>query len=91
MNDIILSRAKALRHVKDYLIRYELQHCGSLHAYIVLWIQKDDIEQVTNNIIAVIPATYDEEKEEFIEPTDEFQRTLFKMVIWKQLHSCGER
>jgi hypothetical protein len=44
MNDIILFGTRALGHVKDYLIRYELQHHGSLHAHIILWIQEDDAE-----------------------------------------------
>jgi hypothetical protein len=44
MNNIILSEAGALGRVKDYLIQYELQHCGSLHAHIILWINDDDVE-----------------------------------------------
>jgi hypothetical protein len=71
MNEIILSKTGALGRVKDYLIRYELQHCGSLHAHIILWIEDNDVERVTNEITAVIPASYDDEKKEFIEPTDD--------------------
>jgi hypothetical protein len=44
VNDIIFSGARALGHVKDYLIRYELQYRGSLHAHIIHWIQEDDVE-----------------------------------------------
>jgi hypothetical protein len=44
-----------------------------------------------NEIIAIVPTAYDDEKEEFIEPTNDMQRELFKMVTRKQLHTCGER
>jgi hypothetical protein len=63
MNDIILFGARLLGHVKEYLIRYELQHYRSLHAHIILWIEKDDVDRVTNKITVVIPTTYDDGKE----------------------------
>jgi uncharacterized protein YlbG (UPF0298 family) len=90
MNEIIFSEARALGRVKDYPIWYEVQHRGSLHAYIILWIQDDDVEWITNEITTVVPAAYDNKKEEFIEQTDDLQKTLFSMVRRKQLHSYGE-
>jgi hypothetical protein len=37
----------------------------------------------------VVPVAYDDKKEEFIEPTDDMQRTLFRW--YQQLHTCGEQ
>ena len=73
MNEIILPNASALGCVKDYLIRYELQHRGLLHAHIILWIEDDDIERLMNEITALVPTTYDNKKEESLN-----QRTTCK-------------
>jgi hypothetical protein len=54
MNETILSEAGAFRHIKDYLILYELQHCGSLYAYIILWIEKYNVERITDEITTTI-------------------------------------
>jgi hypothetical protein len=95
MNDIILLDVGALGHVKDYLIRYKLQHRGLLHAYVILWMslwieEDDDVELVTNEITAIALAVYDEGKKEFIESMDDLQKILFKMVTRKLLHSSSK-
>ncbi|MCO5551949.1 hypothetical protein L7F22_005456 [Adiantum nelumboides] len=56
LNAHILGGKAILGHVLHYLIRYEIQNRGSLHAHIILWISKDDIENVANEIMAYIPA-----------------------------------
>jgi hypothetical protein len=54
--------------IKEYVIHYEIQQHGSLHAHIILWVVENDIENITNEIVAFIPTTFDEKKE-FIQPT----------------------
>jgi hypothetical protein len=61
-----------------------------LHAHIILWIEDGDVEQILNEITVVVSAAYDDEKEEFIEPTNDIQRKLFKMVLRKQLYTCDK-
>jgi hypothetical protein len=35
-------------------------HLGSIHAHIILWINDIDVDRITNEIVAMIPATIDE-------------------------------
>jgi hypothetical protein len=60
MQQLLLSSQHLLGIVKEYVIHYEIQQRGSLHAHIILWVVKNDIENITNEIIAFIPATFDE-------------------------------
>jgi hypothetical protein len=46
---------------------YEVQHILSLHAHIILWLHKDDMDRVMNEILAFVPAIYDETLKSFIE------------------------
>jgi hypothetical protein len=55
--------------IKEYVIHYEIQQHGSLHAHIILWVVENDIENITNEIVAFIPTTFDGKKKEFIQPT----------------------
>ncbi len=48
--------------IKEYVLHYEIQQCGSLHAHITLWVVKIDIENITNEIVAFLPTTIDEKK-----------------------------
>jgi len=48
--------------IKEYVIHYEIQQCGSLHAHIILWAVENDIENITNEIVAFLPTTFDEKK-----------------------------
>jgi hypothetical protein len=59
MQQLLLSSQHLLDTIKEYVIHYEIQ-LGSLHAYIILWVVKNDIESITNEIIAFILATFDE-------------------------------
>jgi hypothetical protein len=71
-----------------YVIRYEEQGRGSLHAHIILWLDPSDIERVTNEICAVIPAEFNEATGEFIPPSDPESFALFHLVHRKNQHSC---
>src|ERR1700738_1838065 len=50
-----------------------------------------DVERITNEITAALPATFDTTIEEFLEPIDSHQNKLFKIVMRKQLHTCNFR
>ena len=91
LHSYILSGSRILGCVKEYVVRYEIQFRGSLHAHIILWIENSDVEYVANEITATVPAVFDTTLKFFLEPTDSHQKRLFKEVMRKQLHSCGSR
>ena len=91
MHDILLCGPKILGTIDQYVIQYELQSRGSVHAHIILWMNQVDIERVTNEIIATTPATFDTTIGEFLEPADSHQNNLFKIVMREQLHMCNFR
>jgi hypothetical protein len=66
-------------------------HLGSVHAHIILWINDVDVDRITNEIVAMVPATIDEQFGKFILPDNEHDLTLFKLVERKQMHQCGSR
>ncbi len=65
-------------------------HLGSVHAHIILWINDVDVDRITNEIVAMVPATIDEQSGKFILPDNEHDLTLFKLVERKQIHQCGQ-
>jgi hypothetical protein len=67
-NKLVSSSQHLLGTIKEYVIHYEIQQLGSLHAHIILWVVKNDIENITNEIIAFIPATFDEKKRNLHNP-----------------------
>jgi len=78
-----------LGRVTHYVIRYEVQHRGSLHAHIILWVETDDIDKVAAEITAMIPADFDNDSMSFTDPTCPQQTTLKNLVLRKQIHQCG--
>jgi len=66
-------------------------HLGCVHAHIILWINDIDVDRVTNEIVAMIPITIDEQFGKFILLDNEQDLTLFKLVERKQMHQCGSR
>jgi hypothetical protein len=80
MQQLLLSSQHLLGTIKEYVICYEIQHLDSLHAHIILWVIKNDIESITNEIISFIPATFDEKKN-IIQPTNGMQNTLYKIIM----------
>jgi hypothetical protein len=55
-------------------------HVGFVHAHVILWINDIDIDHITNEIIAMVPATINEQSGKFMLPDNEHDLTLFKLV-----------
>jgi len=66
-------------------------YLGFVHAHIILWIDDVDVDHITNEIVAMVPATIDQQSKKFILPDNEHDLTLFKLVEQKQMHQCGSR
>ena len=77
-----------LGRVSHYVVRYEVQSRHSLHAHIVLWIDEADVEKVSSEIIAYVPAIWDKIHRQWIMPDDPIQAEIVKLVLRKQLHKC---
>lgn len=80
-----------LGRIQHYIIRYEFQNRGSCHAHIILWVYPDDVEQVTNEIVAVVPGEFDHHLQSFRQPTDPLEAKLQQFVLQKQIHTCGKQ
>jgi hypothetical protein len=52
---------------------------------------ENDIECITNEIITFVPTMFNNNKNEFIDPTDAMQHNLYKLVMRKKLQTCGNR
>ena len=77
--------------VDHYVMRFEVQGRGSLHAHILLWIDPVDQDRVKNEISAFVPAEWDAATDSFIEPDaskEPERHALYKMVMRKQMHRC---
>ena len=59
LHSYILLVARILGYVEEYVFRYGIQFCGSLHAHIILWIEKWDVEHIANEITATVPVVFD--------------------------------
>jgi hypothetical protein len=66
-----------LGKIKEYVIRYELQHRGSIHAHIILWVNEIDLQRIRNEMVVFIPAIFDKITKAFIPPNDSLQFILF--------------
>ncbi len=66
-------------------------HLSFVHAHIILWINDVDIDRITNEIVAMVLATIDEQFGKFILLENEHDLTLFKLVERKQIHQCRPR
>lgn len=89
-NDTASQRGhKLLGRVQHYLIRYECQGRGSLHAHIILWVHPEDVDHVASEITATMPAEFDSNDSDWIPPTDVYERKLFDIVKRKQMHYVG--
>ena len=82
---------KTLDTIDQYVIRYELQSRGSMHAHIILWINQVDIKRITNEMMVATPVIFGTTIGDFLEPIDSHQNKLFKIVMSKQLHTCNSR
>ena len=91
--DILNSKNKArggiFGRVQRYMYRYEVQERGSLHIHMVLWLHPDDIENISGEIVACVPAEFDPVAQQFIEPTNPLELQLYRLVTRKEWHKCG--
>jgi hypothetical protein len=87
MHQHIFNDNGILGKVKEYVIQYEFNiHCGFVHAHIILWVNKNDLERITNEIIVFVPTIFDDTNAKFILLSDSLQLKLFHTVLSKQLH-----
>jgi hypothetical protein len=77
MHQHILKDNGILSKIKEYVIHYELQHRGFVHAHIILWVDENDLQKITNEIITCIPNVFDNTTKTFIPPNDSLQLKLF--------------
>ena len=97
MRNYILGGPQIAGRVLHYVIRYEVQERGSLHAHIILWVHKDDIARVSAEICGAIPADFtptdpeDPSSGGVFEPcADPEAQILCDMVLRKNMHHCSE-
>jgi hypothetical protein len=77
-----------LGRVQHHVIRYEVQHRLSLHAYIIFWFHPEDLASISNDIMAYVPTIYDKVTKTFNEPSNSLEQKLFKLVVQKYIHNC---
>ncbi len=66
-------------------------HLGSIHAHIILWINDVDVDDIPNEIVAMVLATIDEQFGKFILLDSGHDLTLLKLVEQKQMYQRGSR
>jgi hypothetical protein len=88
MHQPILKDNGNLGKIKKYVVHYELQHRGFVHAHIILWVDENDLQRIKNKIKEYIPIIFDKTIKTFIPSNDSLQLKLFKMVLQKKLHEC---
>jgi hypothetical protein len=74
MHQHILKDNGILCKIKEYVTRY-----GFVHAHIILWVNENGLQRITNEIVAFIPTTFDKIIKAFIPPNDSLQ---FKLLQW---------
>ena len=62
-----------LGKVDHHVIPWEAQHRGSLHAHVLLWVDEADVDRVSDEIMAYVPATFDEEHQRWNAPDPNLQ------------------
>ena len=76
--------------VLRYMYRLEVQERGSLHVHMVLWLDPSDVDRVSSEIVACVPAEWDEATGEFIPPTDPEELLMYRLVRRKEIHKCSK-
>jgi hypothetical protein len=84
MTKYINCENRILGCVRHHMCQYEVQHRLSLHAHIILWLHKDDVDRITNEILTFVHTIYDETLISFMEPVDLVENKLFKLMHRKQ-------
>ena len=90
----ILGGEEIYGKVLHYFIRYEHQRRGSLHAHIILWVEEEDANRVSDEIVAAIPGVWDEDTQQYKSPAhyeehnNEEVVRYYKLVTQKMQHKC---
>lgn len=79
-----------LGRITNYLVRYEAQGRGSLHAHIILWVHPEDLPDISKEIIAYIPCTWSEAENRWYPLPSPKDTRLLDLVLKKQIHTCRE-
>ncbi len=74
----ILNDNGILGKVKKYVICYELQHHGFVHARIILWVEEENLNIITNEITFLLPLYLMEQLKSLL-----FQRIVYKINYLK--------
>ncbi|XP_047035800.1 uncharacterized protein LOC124641680 isoform X2 [Helicoverpa zea] len=74
--------------VKDYFLRIEFQHRGSPHAHILLWLNNDPLETVSENMPNTIELV---EKLSSVAKEDVPNDTIYSNQIHKHTFTCTKR
>jgi hypothetical protein len=91
LSNYIFCQNGIFKHVENHICQYEVQHKLSLHSHInFLWICKDDVDKITNEITTFMPIEYAKLNHEFIHPLDFHQNKVLKLVL-KKLHVSTEK
>jgi len=84
MHQPILKDNGKLGKIKKYVVCYELQHHGFVHAHIILWVDENDLQRITNKITNYIPIIFDKTTKTFIPSNHNLQLKLFKWYSTKK-------
>jgi hypothetical protein len=76
MQKYILSKNGVDGKVEEYVIQYELQHCGFVHVHVSLSVKKENVESFRKEIIAFVPTISNATTNKFIEPLDSMQKCI---------------
>jgi hypothetical protein len=84
MHQHILKDNGILGKIKEYVIHYELQHPRFVHAHIISWVNENDLQRITNEIITCIPNVFDNTTKTFIPPNNSLRLKLFLNGVIKR-------
>lgn len=100
MREHIMCKGGLLGRVLHYTLRLEVQGRGSVHAHIILWLEKADVDRICNQICACVPAVWKPENPladeadngpgEWVYPEDPRLLRLVNTVLRKQVHICSK-
>ena len=76
-----------LGHVIHWMVRFETQSRGSLHAHCMIWLDPKDVDKVSEKITAHVPGTPNPDGT-ITPPTNPTALRLHNLVVSKQLHKC---
>jgi hypothetical protein len=64
---------------------------NAVHAHVVLWVHKDDVEAASHGIVACVPGKLNKNEHwELEDDADESAADLLKLVLREQIHTCKD-